>query len=143
MKKLTFSLILAIGAAFLCSCSKEEMQPQGEMTQGKVYTLNLQASHVSYDNTATKAGEYTWPDGAKLYIMFSNKNKTQEYAGTATYSKASNTWTIPAPQGELHKGDSTECKIVYIEKKPEGDIITLTTDEIVYEDVNAKYFFGT
>lgn len=143
MKKLTFSLLLILCTALISSCSKDVIEPENGNPQEKVYTLNLNATHVEFDNTATKAGEYTWPDGAKLYIMFSDKDKKNEYAGTATYSKATGKWTIPAPQGNLHKGDSTACKVVYIDKKPEGDIITLTTDDIVYEDVNAKYLLGS
>ena len=143
MNKYKFSLIFMLCTALLCSCSKGLMEPENGTTQEKVYTLNLNAIHIEFGNTTTKADEYTWPDGAKLYIMFCDSTKTKEYPGTATYSKATGTWTIPAPQGNLHKRDSASCKVVYIDKKPEGDIITLTTDDIIYEDVNAKYLLGS
>lgn len=143
MKKIESTLILFLFAALLCSCSKEERLPKDETLQGKFYTLKLNVTHNEFDSPVTKGESYNWPDGARLYIMFSNKAGTQEYAGTATYNKSAGTWTIPAPQGELHRGDSTACKVVYIDKAPEGDIIHLTTDDVIYEDINAKYLLGS
>lgn len=141
MKQSVFSLLLLLASAFICSCSKDEVPLKDDGLEGKVYTLNLNVTHLTFDNT--KGDEYQWPNGAKLYIMFSNKAGTNEYAGTATYNSTTKTWSIPAPQGELHRGDSTACKIVYINKAPEGDVINLTTDDIIYEDVNAKYYLGS
>ena len=142
MKKFRISLFIAMLAA-LCSCSKEGTTPQNENNGTKVYKLTLNVNHNGYDQTATKGDNYQWPDGAKLYIIFSNKDGKKEYAGTATYSKSTNAWTIPAPEGELHRGDSTACKVLYINKTPDGEIITLTTDDVIYSDYSAKYFLGT
>ena len=115
MKQSVFSLLLLLASAFICSCSKDEVPQKDDGLEEKVYTLNLNVTHLTFDNT--KGDEYQWPNGAKLYIMFSNKAGTNEYAGTATYNSTTKTWSIPAPQGELHRGDSTACKVVYINKK--------------------------
>ncbi len=133
-------LLLALASATL-SCSKEDVGfSPDEPTQS--YKVVLDVNHSDYENAATKA-DYQWSDGAKLYIHFSNKENTQTYPSVATYSSATKTWTIPAPQGELNRGDSTACTVVFINKEIEGEIISLTTDDVIYEDTNAKYFLGS
>lgn len=126
-------ILTIIIAATLLSCSKEEMPQLGHDQESGTYKLVLNVSYAQYGGN-TKA-EYQWSDGATLYIKFPDAASTT----TATYSATTKDWSLVTPQGKLKRDKETSCYISYFEKTPNGDIIELSEDDIIYYDGEAKY----
>lgn len=132
-------------AAFTACSSSDELGSTAQPNKDGLHTITMKlvGGCEQYDaKGTTRAGESTvsWKDGDKLYLQFTVGDKL--VAGNATYSSASNAWTV-SYYGSLATDASAKCQAYYFENTTagNGDVVQLTDRSAIYEDVNGTYLF--
>lgn len=132
-------------AAFTSCSSGDELGSTVQPNKDGLHTITMKliGGCEQYDaKGTTRAGEstVTWKDGDKLYLQFTVGDKL--VAGNATYSSASNAWTV-SYYGSLATDASAKCQAYYFENTTagNGDVVQLTNRSAIYEDANGSYFF--
>lgn len=107
-------------------------------------TMKLVGGCEQYDakGQSRAAGETSvaWADGAKLYLQFSNGDKL--VSGNATYSKATDAWTV-SYYGSLATDASATCQAYYFDNTTagNGEVVQLSANSAIYEDANGTYVY--
>ncbi|MBR4243361.1 MAG: formylglycine-generating enzyme family protein [Bacteroidaceae bacterium] len=140
--RLTMCVTIAV---FLFSCGNED-EPVPEV-QKEEYTVQMlfSAAPPSYIDSedgseakATRAVTADWPDGARLYLHFSDK----KIAGTATYDAGTKQWTLSF-SGRLNEDADDRCEVWYFENPVSADATSASfspTTAIFYAD-SATYYY--
>ena len=88
------------------------------------------------DSATTRAAQWTWPNGAVLYLQLYNGSNRMNT--TATYSQGTGEWTVISPTGTL--AASGKCEAYYFDGATGGTAnVTLGATVGVYGDSNGTY----
>lgn len=140
-----FVMASALTAFTACSSSDDlSSKTQADKDGLHTITMKLVGGCEQYDakGQSRTAGEPSvgWADGAKLYLQFSNGDKL--VSGNATYSKATDAWTV-SYYGSLATDASATCQAYYFDNTTagNGEVVQLSANSAIYEDANGAYVF--
>jgi len=120
MKKYILSLsslsIACILVFALAACSQDnDLFDAPEVTEPVaeeyVYTVHLDCDAPLFDDEAGTRANYSWPNGSKLYLRFSNGSSY--VTGTAVYSSSTGKWTISSNTALTTSNTSKTCYANY------------------------------
>lgn len=144
---LSVAFVMASALTALTACSSSDdlsSKTQADKDGLHTITMKLVGGCEQYDakGQSRTAGEPSvgWADGAKLYLQFSNGDKL--VSGNATYSKATDAWTV-SYYGSLATGSSATCQAYYFDNTTagNGEVVQLSANTAIYEDVNGTYVY--
>lgn len=140
-----FVMASALTAFTACSSSDDlSSKTQADKDGLHTITMKLVGGCEQYDakgqSRAADGPSVGWADGAKLYLQFSNGDKL--VSGNATYSKATDAWTV-SYYGSLATGSSATCQAYYFDNTTagNGEVVQLSANTAIYEDVNGTYVY--
>ncbi len=128
------------------ACTSEDYEsvpdgfPVGDSTT--VVTMHLQGTVTPFtgdDGTTRAATDWTWQDGAVLYLQF--YNGSNRIRGHAVYTKSTDSWNVPTWAGTI--GTRDKCEVYYFDGADTSSKtnVTLEPGNCVYADLNASYVF--
>ena len=140
-----FVMASALTAFTACSSSDDlSSKTQADKDGLHTITMKLVGGCEQYDakGQGRAAGETSvvWADGAKLYLQFSNGDKL--VSGNATYSKATDAWTV-SYYGSLATDASATCQAYYFDNTTagNGEVVQLSANTAIYEAANGTYVY--
>ena len=144
---LSVAFVMASALTALTACSSSDdlsSKTQADKDGLHTITMKLVGGCEQYDakgqSRAADGPSVGWTDGAKLYLQFSNGDKL--VSGNATYSKATDAWTV-SYYGSLATGSSATCQAYYFDNTTagNGEVVQLSANTAIYEDVNGTYVY--
>lgn len=144
MKTIDKILIVAtMGSLAACNSSDtEDLVTTEEELQWTVCNLEMNVEKPSFGDNS-RAEDYQWADGARIYISFDKKDGSTTY-GSALYSKSDGKWSL-SYNGRLDNGEYT-CRVYYFEGSYTDDaihvMVTTSTETGIYVDDDALYEFS-
>lgn len=140
-----FVMASALTAFTACSSSDDlSSKTQADKDGLHTITMKLVGGCEQYDakgqSRAADGPSVGWADGAKLYLQFSNGDKL--VSGNATYSKATDAWTV-SYYGSLATDASATCQAYYFDNTTagNGEVVQLSANSAIYEAANGAYVF--
>ena len=144
---LSVAFVMASALTALTACSSSDdlsSKTQADKDGLHTITMKLVGGCEQYDakGQSRAAGETSvaWADGAKLYLQFSNGDKL--VSGNATYSKATDAWTV-SYYGSLATDASATCQAYYFDNTTagNGEVVQLSANTAIYEAANGTYVY--
>lgn len=144
---LSVAFVMASALTALTACSSSDdlsSKTQADKDGLHTITMKLVGGCEQYDakgqSRAADGPSVGWADGAKLYLQFSNGDKL--VSGNATYSKATDAWTV-SYYGSLATDASATCQAYYFDNTTagNGEVVQLSANSAIYEAANGAYVF--
>ena len=130
-----------MGIFAFAACTADEVPLTSESANS--VRMRLCATVQPFDDAApTRAGsEWTWEDGAVLYLQFHNGDNLVR--GYAVYSASDDSWEVPSWAGTL--ASAGQCELFYFDGASAADkkAVTLQTSQAVYVDRQGSYSLNT
>lgn len=133
-----------IGVIFLVSCSNDD--DLDTITNAEEYSyhtikmcLDISKTEFYDDSFKTRAISNDWVDGDVLYFRFSTDNGI--VIGNATYNDKQGDWTVNY-YGALNSASTVEVTHFASLPLADGDIVQLSNNTAVYQDLQATYTYS-
>lgn len=140
MKKNYVYIILAVLTVMTVACSHDEGNSANQ-EQGQKYTypLCLEVAFNSFEQGITRS-DYSWPAMSQIYLQFHIGNSLVQ--GTATYSQATELWTVTTSQ-QIAADTDGDCEAYYFVNASgtTSQAVTLTAKSVVYQDTEGSFTF--
>lgn len=110
IKRIILAILAFVGMALLHSCNDDSIITGADNhTEEQTHTVTLKLTGGFQDFDSSRAEDFEWKDGDKIYLYF---NSTVQ--GEAVYDAACDAWSLTY-KGELSQGVSAKCEAYYFE----------------------------
>ena len=135
MRHFGYIILLIVTLLIGESCSDKIESIQEDNTDMQHHaTLMLNGSIADYESS--RAQDYNWRDGDKIFLQFFTSNNTR-IQGVAYYNAQSDIWDLKY-NGNLPWGVSAKCEAYYFDKINDNYSAEIDSSS-VYEDKSAAY----
>ena len=138
MKTFQQYIFLMVGtvAMLFAACSDYKDELAGNASGPHTYVMNLDGEVDDYEGI-TRGGDFSWPDGAKVFILFDTKSAV--IPGEAVYSLDQETWTVTTTR-TLPADQDGFCRVSYFK---DGSLlsgnVSLTSSTASYQAEDGTY----
>ena len=148
IKRIFFAILTFMGMVSLHSCSDDSIITDADnQTEEQTHTVTMKLSGGLRDFDLSRAEDFEWNDGDRIYLVFTSGNSTVN--GTANYDARNDAWSVTYT-GVLPQGASAKCEAYYFDGAGEESGLMLdkvVTDKwrelyhttAIYADKNAAY----